>query len=151
MLAEIFVDHSARKLELMASLLERCIASVDEADLWHRTAGANSIGNLVAHLCGNVNQWIGSSLGGKPDTRNRPAEFAVEYRPARDELVSLLCATVAAAVPVIAGLDEAALTATVETQDGPRTGLEVVYQVVGHFQQHTGQAIFAVKLLGRWE
>jgi hypothetical protein len=37
------------------------------------------------------------------------------------------------------------LADTVQTQMGPSTALETIYQVVGHFQQHTGQIIFATK------
>jgi hypothetical protein len=39
-------------------------------------ANQNAIGNLVLNLCGNVQQWIVSGVGGETDVRDRAAEFA---------------------------------------------------------------------------
>jgi hypothetical protein len=38
-------------------------------------------------------------------------------------------------------------TDEINPQTGPVSVLEAIYQVVGHFQQHTGQIIFATKML----
>ena len=44
--------------------------------MWARGGeNENAIGNLVLHLCGNVRQWIVSGVGGRPDIRDRNAEF----------------------------------------------------------------------------
>ncbi len=145
-LAQLFVSHSVRKLRLMQHYLETCVEGVDGAALSHRAGpGQNSIANLIAHLCGNVRQWVGSSLGGMPDIRNRETEFAEQSGVSTDQLLVLLRTTMDEAVPIISGLDSARLAQTVNTQDGPLSVLEVVYQVVGHFQQHTGQVVFMVK------
>jgi uncharacterized damage-inducible protein DinB len=145
-LAQLFVSHSVRKLRLMQHYLETCVAAVDSAALSHRPGpGQNSIANLIAHLCGNVRQWIGSTLGGMPDVRDRKAEFAEQADVSPDQLLALLRTTMDQAVPILSGLDSARLAQTVNTQDGALSVLEVVYQVVGHFQQHTGQVVFMVK------
>lgn len=145
-LANLFVSHSVRKLRLMQQYLETCVAAVDSAALSRRPGpGQNSIANLIVHLCGNVRQWIGSTLGGLPDIRDRKAEFADQADVSKDQLLTLLRTTLDEAVPIISGLDSARLAQTVNTQDGPLSVLEVVYQVVGHFQQHTGQVVFMVK------
>ena len=52
------------------------------------TRGATRIGNLLAHLDGNLSQWVLAGLGGEPFERHRDAEFAarggaVEGRAAR--------------------------------------------------------------------
>jgi hypothetical protein len=45
--------------------------------IWARgSENENSIGNLVLHLCGNVQQWIVSGGGGESDVRDRDSEFA---------------------------------------------------------------------------
>jgi uncharacterized damage-inducible protein DinB len=145
-LAQLFVSYSVRKLRLMQHYLETCVAAVDSAALSHRAGpGRNSIANLIVHLCGNLRQWIGSTLGGMPDIRNRQAEFAGQADVSPDQLLLLLRNTVDEAVAIISGLDSARLAQTVNTQDGALSVLEVVYQVVGHFQQHTGQVVFMVK------
>ena len=145
-LANIFVQHSIRKLRLMQQYLETCVDAVDESALSERSGPSqNSISNLIAHLCGNVRQWIGSTLGGMPDIRNRKAEFEEQPALPKHQLLLLLRNTVDEAVTIISGMDSGRLAQTVETQDGPLSGLEVIYQVVGHFQQHTGQVVFMVK------
>lgn len=146
-LADLFLDHSIRKLRQMSGYLEVCLEQTDVEALSLRPAdGQNSIANLILHLCGNVRQWIGSTIGGLPDVRNRPAEFADSDGASKEDLAKLLRETIALAVPILEGLDADRLAEQVETQDGPMSVLEVIYQVVGHFQQHTGQASYAVKM-----
>ena len=50
------------------------------------------------------------------------------------------------AVQVIGNLPPERLVERVKPQDMEASVLEAIYRVVGHFQQHTGQIIFAAKL-----
>lgn len=54
----------------------------DEASLW-KTSGriTNSAGNLCLHLCGNLNTYIGATLGNSGYVRDRPAEFSRKNIP----------------------------------------------------------------------
>lgn len=148
MTGELFLSHSTAKLTQMTGLIETCVLKLDSDRIWYRPGDTqNSIGNLVLHLCGNVRQWIGWSIGGQPDIRERDLEFAVFSRIETTELLAKLTATVRDALSILETLPPNRLTERVKTQDGERFVLEVIYQVVGHFQQHTGQIIFATKLL----
>lgn len=132
----------------MTGLIETCVLKLDADQIWNRGGDAqNSIGNLVLHLCGNVRQWIGWSIGGQPDIRERDREFAAASQVGIDELLAKLNATASEAVSILETFPPERLTERVATQDGERFALEVIYQVVGHFQQHAGQIIFATKLL----
>src|SRR4051794_10802320 len=147
-LASLFLSHSVSKLEQMTGYIEICLSHLTQEQVWHREhAPENAIGNLVLHLIGNVRQWIGHSVGGHADTRNRPAEFAAgqEYPP--EQLARAIREAVDDAIRILDSLTEERLAAQAQTQDGERSGLEIVYQVVGHFQQHTGQILFATKRL----
>ena len=143
MTGELFLKHSTNKLTQMTGYIDICVSKVDSNQLWSREHG-NSIGNLVLHLCGNVRQWIGWSIGGQPDIRERDLEFSTE---SADGLLPKLHKTVGDAVGILENLPPDRLTARVPTQDGERTVLEVIYQVVGHFQQHAGQIMYATKML----
>jgi hypothetical protein len=145
MTGELFLRHSVNKLTLMTGLIEGCVLKLDFEQVWR--GPQNSVGNLVLHLCGNVRQWIGWSIGGLPDIRQRDLEFDAESRIGTEQLLSRLKATVGEAVVILGDLPEERLTERVATQDGEQFVLEVIYQVVGHFQQHAGQIIFATKLL----
>ena len=49
----------------------------DETSVWQHVPGLpNSAGNLVLHLCGNLQHFIGATLGQSGYIRNREAEFA---------------------------------------------------------------------------
>ena len=145
---ELFVSHSTAKLTQMNGHIDTCLKKLTPDQIWNRAADSqNSVGNLVLHLCGKVRQWIGWSIGGQPDIRDRPAEFAGSSRIGTDALLEKLSSTVKDAVEILEKLPPERLADRVQTQDGERSILEVIYQVVGHFQQHTGQIIFATKLV----
>jgi len=144
MTGELFLSHSINKLTQMTGYIEACLGKLDSDQVWQ--GPQNSVGNLVLHLCGNVRQWIGATIGGHPDVRQRDREFASDSRMSTEELLSLLNGTVGDAVAILEHLPPERLTEHVTTQDGERFVLEVIYQVVGHFQQHAGQIIFATKL-----
>jgi hypothetical protein len=148
MTGKLFLSHSTSKLTQMSGHIEACLLRLDSEQIWNRGGDAqNSIGNLVLHLCGNVRQWIGWSIGGQPDIRQRDREFVVESKMETAELVAKLNSVVGDAVAILESFPPERLTERVPTQDGERFALEVIYQVVGHFQQHAGQIFFATKLL----
>jgi uncharacterized damage-inducible protein DinB len=116
--------------------------------IWARGGGnENAIGNLVLHLCGNVRQWIVSGVGGRPDLRERDAEFAAGEGLSGGELAARLRSTVGEAGAVLAGLPEGRLGEPVIIQGYPVTVLEAIFHVVEHFSMHTGQILFASKQL----
>ncbi len=133
----------------MAGHIHACFERLDEEAIWRRHSTAeNALGNLVLHLCGNVRQWIGCYVGGLADVRRRPEEFSLDARLSSAELLKRLDETIGLATSVLEKLDPQRLTEVIPVQDGKlATVLEAIYHVVGHFQQHTGQIIFATKLV----
>jgi len=144
----LFLDESAKSLRQLTSRIEACFGRLSEDQIWARgSENENAIGNLALHLAGNVRQWIVASLGGAPDLRKRDEEFAARGGQPSQELLTRLKGTVEEAAAVIASLDTARLTREYTIQKYRVSGLEAVYHVVEHFAQHTGQIIFATKML----
>lgn len=144
----LFLDESAKSLRQLTSRIEACLARLTEEQIWARgSANENAIGNLALHLAGNVKQWIVASLGGAPDLRKRDEEFAARGGRAAQELLAHLKSTVEEAAAVIGSLDTERLTREYTIQKYQVSGLAAVYHVVEHFAQHTGQIIFATKML----
>jgi uncharacterized damage-inducible protein DinB len=100
----------------------------------------------VLHLSGNVRQWIVSGVGGRPDIRQRDAEFAARGGGGA-ELVVRLEEAVEEAAGVLARLTPERLSERIVVQHYDVTVLEAIYHVVEHFSGHTGQIIFATKML----
>jgi uncharacterized damage-inducible protein DinB len=147
-ITKLFVLHSTKKLRQMCAHIESCLERLTDDQIWSRGAAhENSVGNLVLHICGNARQWIEAGIGGEKDIRDRDREFSTRGGLTAVDLLSHLKQTVDRAVGVIEGVTPARLLDEINPQTGPVSVLEAIYQVVGHFQQHTGQVIFATKLL----
>jgi uncharacterized damage-inducible protein DinB len=146
---EEFLGFSVRKLRQCAERIEDCLGRLTQEQIWWRGADTgNAVGNLVLHLCGNVTQWIVSGIGGAPDLRQRDAEFAArEGEATREELISRLRARLEPACRVIEELTDERLVERIQPQKYEVSVMEAVYHVVEHFSHHTGQIIYATKLL----
>jgi Protein of unknown function (DUF1572). len=143
-----FLDFSIRKLEQLKGRIAECVARLNQDQIWARTGDhENAIGNLLLHLSGNLRQWIISGIGGLPDTRTRDQEFAARGQMEPAELIKKLDNTVAEAVAILRALTPDRLLETYQPQQYRVTIMEGIYHVVEHFAQHTGQIIFATKLL----
>src|SRR4051812_26911639 len=55
----------------------------------------NSFGNLVLHLSGNLNHFVGAQIGGTGYVRDREREFTEPNVPPKDEALAGLDAAVA--------------------------------------------------------
>jgi uncharacterized damage-inducible protein DinB len=144
----LFLQFSVDKLRQLADRIEFCLEKLNDDQIWARGGQhENAIGNLVLHLTGNVRQWIVSTLGDHPSHRDRDAEFASRGGFTATELSANLGNTVEQATQVITALSAAQLTRMYEVQNYRVSGVEAVYHVVEHFSQHTGQIIFATKML----
>jgi uncharacterized damage-inducible protein DinB len=145
---EAFLDYSAKKLRQLCSRIETCLGTLHQDEVWARGGdNENAMGNLVLHLCGNLRQWIVSGVGGQPDIRDRDAEFSAQGGVSAFELVQRLHATVEEAAAVVGAVPPERLTERIVVQKYDVTVLEAIYHVVEHFSMHTGQIIFATKML----
>ena len=144
----LFLNFSADKLRQFADSIAVCVGKLNDDQIWARGhESSNAIGNLILHLNGNVRQWIISELGGNPCERDRDAEFAARGNVTGAELIARLKNTVEHAAQVISSLTTDRLTRMYDIQSYGCSGVEAVYHVVEHFAEHTGQIIFATKLL----
>lgn len=144
MIEQDFLKYSADKLAQLSGRIEDCLGKLSSDQIWMRNSeNENAVGNLVLHLCGNVGQWIGSGVAGKPDSRARDWEFAARG----GDLGQRLSQTIAEATGVIRNLPPARLIEGITVQGYDVTVMEAIYHVVEHFAQHTAQIIFATKLL----
>ncbi len=148
-IADIFLAFSRQKLlEQYWPRLRMCVEPLSEEQVWWRpNEAANSIGNLILHLNGNVRQWLVASFNRLEDDRDRPAEFGAREQISASKLLELLHGTMQQAAEVLARLTTADLVAAYEIQGYHVRGLDAVYQVVEHFGMHYGQIVYIAKTL----
>jgi len=78
----IFFERDLNKL------IEEINLYKNENDIWKTKEGINnSAGNLVLHLLGNLNHFIGKTLGNSDYLRKRDEEFSLKNIP-REKLIS---------------------------------------------------------------
>lgn len=146
-LAEQLRNECIRRLDEGEERIVRCIGMLSEHQVWHRpNTNVASVGNLVLHLCGNVGQWINSTLGGMDDRRERDLEFQRTGLPL-PELLALLRATLAGARLVIARTTPEAMEKTWRVQGFEETGTAILVHVAEHFSYHVGQITLHTKLM----
>jgi uncharacterized damage-inducible protein DinB len=147
-LAENFLARSRHYLQTEYRTKLRAAVEALPADAlwWRANEQANSVGNLLLHLNGNVRQGIVSGVGGAPSLRDRAGEFDARSGPTTDALLSQLGRTLGEVDAVLAGLSAADLSTMRTIQGRDVTVFEAVYHVVEHFAMHMGQIIFVAKL-----
>ncbi len=125
-----------------------CLAQLSYDEIWQRpNSQLSSIGNLILHLCGNIGQYVLSSLGGKPDQRKRDEEFAAAGGYSAEELLGKITNTVTEAANVMAQLSEAELLRKRMVQGFNLSGVGIVVHVTEHLSYHTAQIALHTKLL----
>jgi uncharacterized damage-inducible protein DinB len=112
---------------------------------WRANAQANSAGNLVLHLAGNVRQWVVSGIGGAPDVRRRDAEFAARDGADADALLAEFAQTIDEVRHALTNLPPTSLGESRVIQGRETSVFGALYHVVEHFAGHTGQIILLAK------
>ena len=127
--------------------LLHCVEKMSDSDLWWRpNEVSNSAGNLILHLCGNMRQWIVSSIGGVEFNRDRNAEFAARGPVPRAQLVASLKQAIEEVDAVLASLKSERLLERFKVQKYEVSTLQAVYHVVEHFGYHLGQILYIYKM-----
>lgn len=141
-----FLKFSSETLTKLYSRIETCVSRLTPEQIWMRGGeNDNAVGNLVLHLAGNVRQWILSGVGGAEDHRDRNSEFDAR---SGENVLDRLRPVVQEAAALIASLPHEKLSERKTIQKHYDVSvLEAIYHVVEHFSMHTGQIMFATKLL----
>lgn len=124
----------------------KCLDLLTEAEIWHRPNDkSNSVGNLVLHLCGNVRQWLFSTLGGQADVRQRQVEFDARESHDRASLKNEIVDLMYHADKLLSELRVEDVLQTYSVQGFEENGISILVHVTEHFSYHVGQMTYFVK------
>lgn len=141
-LTEIF-ERDLQKLETEISLYK------DEDNLWLVKPGiSNSAGNLCLHLLGNLNHFIGATLGHTGYVRHREDEFSLKNIPRQDLVINIgNCKLIVK--ESLANLPEADLQKDFPLEVfGKKTSTEfMLVHLAAHLSYHLGQINYHRRLL----
>jgi uncharacterized damage-inducible protein DinB len=145
-----FREVSADYLGSFLGRIEASVVRLSEEQVWWRpNPAANSVGNHLLHLQGNLSQWVLAGLGGAPYERHRRHEFTAQGEHQKRELLDGTREVIERCQAVIRALPAEQFLASHCTQGCPTDGIHTVIHVVEHTSYHTGQILQIVKeLLG---
>jgi uncharacterized damage-inducible protein DinB len=143
-----FIDQAIYRINENTQKLTACLQELDETEIWKRpNKNSNSAGNILLHLCGNINQYAISSLGNIEDTRQRAKEFSADGGYSKSEILEKLLSTVERAKNIIQNVSAAELLRQRKVQGYSHSGIGIIVHITEHYSYHTGQIIFWTKLL----
>lgn len=142
------VKNALFRMDESTRMIRKSLLEISEEELWAKpNESLNSIANLILHLCGNITQYITSSLGEGEDIRDRDSEFLTDKGANKSELLGQLEDTVDTAKRVIFDASIAQLLKIRSVQGFSFSGIGVIIHAVEHYSYHTGQIAFWVKQL----
>lgn len=143
-----FLESSVNYFWQNCSRIEKCFSELSEEEIWeHPNGSTNSIANLTLHLCGNITQYIISTLGNNKDLRDRDGEFSADKNFTKAELLHKLKEVTKNAAAVAEGLSREQLSAQYSVQGFQKSGVAIVVHVTEHYSYHTGQIVLHTKIL----
>ena len=143
-----FKNNSIFRLREGQRMILLAFSSIDEEQLWlYPQKNGLALGNQIVHICGNMRQYIISSLGCQYDVRKRDLEFSIQGGMSKKELLEHLERTIHQAVEVIQKTEAKEYTTYRKVQGFTLSGIGVVLHAVEHFSYHVGQIAFWVKQL----
>lgn len=122
-----------------------------DADLWRIVPGiANPGGNLVMHLAGNLQYFVGAVLGGTGYVRNRDAEFGERDVP-RQELIGEVDRALAAVETGLGRISESDLEKPFPEPVGGVTSTTGAFlsHLAVHLAYHLGQVDYHRRIISK--
>lgn len=145
--AEAYTTEARQQLAKAAKVIQHCLAQLtDQQVAWRPHEAMNSVGNLVLHLCGNVRQWIVAGVGGEPDVRDRPKEFAERGPFVGEDLSRHLEEALRQADRVLVAVTPTRLAERRCIQGFETSVLAAILDSVAHFKGHTQEIVCLTRL-----
>jgi uncharacterized damage-inducible protein DinB len=128
--------------------IRHCVEELSDEQIWWRgNDESNSIGNLVLHVSGSIRHYLCRGIGGFAYDRDRPAEFAERGPMPRQRLLSIFDETIDIARQTLESFDASRLTEASGEPGYQPTLFDQILGVVLHLTIHTGQIVYATKML----
>ena len=132
-------------------LKEELNAYSDETKIWYIQDGINnSAGNLALHLIGNLNNFIGGTLGNTGYVRERDKEFTLKDIP-RHELLRSIDDTIKMIQTTLDALTDADLDKEYPHSviPGDKSTHFFLMHLVAHLNYHLGQINYHRRLIAK--
>ncbi len=143
-LTETVASRMAARFLKLAGVVRDLAAPLSEEQFWAKPFPfGNSFGNLVLHLNGNLNYYIGAQIAGTGYVRDRPREFSEASRPAKNDVMKKFDDTVEIVLRTIRAQSEEDWSAAFSgTGADAQNRFEMLLQCATHLHHHIGQMMY---------
>lgn len=147
-LSDIISGGFGEFFEQMSESIHSLAEQLSEEELWQNPFGyGNSFGNLLLHLSGNLNHFLGSVISGTDYLRDREKEFQPTNTILKKDLLEQFDVAITTALSVAYnqreedwGKDKILLG-----KYGEKNRFETILFTCSHLFHHLGQMIYIVK------
>ncbi len=141
----VFAELFNRELQ---TLKKEISSFTDEANIWKALPGVtNTAGNLALHLMGNLNHFIGATLGETGYKRDRDSEFSTK-NVSRETLLIDIERTAVMVDKVLTSISPDKLQAPFPFEMfGKRDTAYYLLHFYGHLTYHNGQINYLRRIL----
>ena len=141
----------ANLIQKSAEIRRRMLQAMDQLNddqiNWRFNSECNSIANLVVHIRGNIRQRIEAGILGKPDTRDREAEFDPGVRLTLQEAKQMIEESFDVLENTMRNLSGNVLLNQQTVRGKSVTLYDVLSQCNAHFSECLGQILYVAKML----
>jgi len=149
-LSPVVASTLASYYEEVRDKIHELVAGLSAEQLWKRPYPyGNSVGHLLLHLTGNLNNYIGAQIAKTGYVRNRPLEFTDPVKHPKEEVLAKFDAAIAMVVDTVRKQSPEDWTAPYSDPTEPRTNTRFAcfLRMAAHAYHHTGQIIYLAKEL----
>ena len=143
-----FADY----FRMVQSRVHELTQPLSTEQLWHNPyPHGNSIANLIQHLTGNLNYYLGTQIAGTGYVRHRDQEFDQSgHGRSKDELLKAFDEAIATSIRAVSAQSDSDWSLPYEAQlvDGA-TRFQQILACAGHAYHHVGQIIYLQRELLR--
>jgi len=141
-------DLSDRLLRMYPQEVRECLEALSEEQIWFRPNDASmSVGNMVLHLTGNLNHYIGQGVATSGYRRERPKEFLEKGPIPRQELLRRFEEGLDWAKKAFERITPETLMDIADLGEESTEIGRLIVGVTTHFNGHVGQIIYVTKML----
>jgi len=143
-LNETITSSLTARYAKLAGVVRELTAPLRDEQFWSKPFPfGNSFGNLVLHLTGNLNYYIGAQIAATGYVRDRPREFSEAAPPLKTDVMKKFDDAIELVVRTIRS-QSAEDWASPYSGEGAaaKTRFEMVLQCATHLHHHIGQMMY---------
>ena len=145
--AEFLQIVRSRMLDEYPRQIRACLDALGDEEIWWRPhEQANAVGNLVLHVAGSNQFYLGHAIGGAADVRDREAEFNARGQRSTADVFAAYDSARATVERVLSTLTPERLVETTMATGRSSSFARILLHVTHHNALHIGQIIWVTKL-----